>query len=170
MIYPIVKYGDPVLEKPAAPVEVFDDELRKLLDDMFESMYAAHGVGLAAPQIGISRRIAVIDVTFKEDPNAKLVLVNPQIIHTEGKQKGSEGCLSIPDFREPVTRPMRVTVKAQDADGKWFEKTGEEMLARAFMHETDHLNGRLYIHHISALKRDLMKRKIRKLVKAGGWG
>ncbi len=170
MIYPIVKYGDPVLEKPAAPVEVFDGELRKLLDDMFESMYAAHGVGLAAPQIGISRRIAVIDVTFKEDPDAKLVLVNPQIIHTEGKQKGSEGCLSIPDFREPVTRPLRVTVKAQDATGKWFEKTGEEMLARAFMHETDHLNGRLYIHHISALKRDLMKRKIRKLVKAGEWG
>jgi peptide deformylase len=170
MIYPIVKYGDPVLEKSAAPVEVFDDELRKLLDDMFESMYAAHGVGLAAPQIGISRRIAVIDVTFKEDPEAKLVLVNPQIIHTEGKQKGSEGCLSIPDFREPVTRPLRVTVKAQDATGKWFEKTGEEMLARAFMHETDHLNGRLYIHHISALKRDLMKRKIRKLVKAGEWG
>jgi peptide deformylase len=170
MIYPIVKYGDPVLEKPAAPVEVFDDQLRKLLDDMFESMYAAHGVGLAAPQIGISKRIAVIDVTFKEDPNAKLVLVNPQIIHAEGKQKGSEGCLSIPDFREPVSRPMRVTVKAQDATGKWYEKTGEEMLARAFMHETDHLNGRLYIHHISALKRDLMKRKIRKLVKAGEWG
>jgi peptide deformylase len=170
MIYPIVKYGDPVLEKPAAPVEVFDDGLRKLLDDMFESMYAAHGVGLAAPQIGISKRIAVIDVTFKEDPNAKLVLVNPEIVHTEGKQKGSEGCLSIPDFREPVTRPMRVTVKAQDATGRWYEKTGEEMLARAFMHETDHLNGRLYIHHISALKRDLMKRKIRKLVKAGEWG
>jgi peptide deformylase len=170
MIYPIVKYGDPVLEKPAAPVESFDDELRKLLADMFESMYAAHGVGLAAPQIGISRRIAVIDVTFKEDPEAKLVLVNPQIVHTEGKQKGSEGCLSIPDFREPVTRPLRVTVKAQDATGKWYEKTGEEMLARAFMHETDHLNGRLYIHHISALKRDLMKRKIRKLVKAGEWG
>lgn len=170
MIYPIVKYGDPVLEKPAAPVEVFDDELRKLLDDMFESMYAAHGVGLAAPQIGISKRIAVIDVSFKEDPEAKLVLVNPQIIRTEGKQKGSEGCLSIPDFREPVARPMRVTVRAQDGTGKWYEKTGEEMLARAFMHETDHLNGRLYIHHISALKRDLMKRKIRKLVKAGEWG
>lgn len=169
MIYPIVKYGNPVLEKPAVPVEFFDEELRKLVDDMFESMYAAHGVGLAAPQIGISRRIAVIDVTFKEDPNAKLVLVNPQIIHIEGKQKGNEGCLSIPDFREPVTRPLRVTVKAQDASGKWYEKTGEEMLARAFMHETDHLNGRLYIHHISALKRDLMKRKIRKLVKAGEW-
>ncbi len=170
MIYPIVKYGHPVLEKATTPVEVFDDELRKLLDDMFESMYAAHGVGLAAPQIGISRRIAVIDVTFKEDPNAKLVLVNPQIVHTEGKQKGSEGCLSIPDFREPVTRPLRVTVRAQDASGEWYEKTGEEMLARAFMHETDHLDGRLYIHHISALKRDLMKRRIRKLVKAGEWG
>src|SRR5512146_1725914 len=166
-IYPIVKFGDPVLDRPAERVTVFDDELRTLIDDMFESMYAAKGVGLAAPQIGISKRIAVIDVTFKEDPNAKLVLVNPQIIHTEGKQKGSEGCLSIPEFREPVTRPMRVTVRAQDATGKWYEKTGEEMLARAFMHETDHLNGRLYIHHISALKRDLMKRKIRKLVKAG---
>src|SRR5574340_74041 len=162
MIYPIVKYGDPVLEKVAEPVTKFDDELRKLVENMFESMYAAHGVGLAAPQIGISKRIAVIDVTFKEDPDAKLVLVNPQIISTEGKQKGSEGCLSIPDFREPVTRPMRVTVRAQDAAGKWYEKTGEEMRARAFMHETDHLNGRLYIHHISALKRDLMKRKIRK--------
>src|SRR5574338_1072456 len=157
MIYPIVKYGNPVLEKVAAPVAAFDEELKKLVEDMFESMYAAHGVGLAAPQIGISRRIAVIDVTFKEDPEAKLVLVNPQIVRTEGKQKGSEGCLSIPDFREPVTRPMQVTVRAQDATGKWFEKTGEEMLARAFMHETDHLNGRLYIHHISALKRDLMK-------------
>ena len=169
MIYPIVKYGDPVLQNPSETVTVFDAELRKLIEDMFESMYAAHGVGLAAPQIGISKRIAVIDVSFKEDPEAKLVLVNPQIIHTEGKQKGSEGCLSIPDFREPVTRPMRVTVRAQDATGKWFEKTGEEMLARAFMHETDHLNGRLYIHHISALKRDLMKRRIRKLVKAGEW-
>src|SRR5437588_7435940 len=170
MIYPIVKYGDPVLEKPSEPISEFNQELRKLVEDMFESMYAAHGVGLAAPQIGISKRIAVIDVTFQEDPDAKLVLVNPQIILTEGKQKSSEGCLSIPDFREPVTRPQRVTVRAQDATGKWFEKTGEDMLARAFMHETDHLNGRLYIHHISALKRDLMKRKIRKLVKAGEWG
>src|SRR5512146_3267150 len=110
MIYPIVKFGDPVLEKPAAPVTVFDDDLRKLVEDMFESMYAAHGVGLAAPQIGISKRLAVIDVTFKEDPNAKLVLVNPEIIHTEGKQSQSEGCLSIPDFREDVTRPKIGTV------------------------------------------------------------
>ena len=129
----------------------------------------AKGVGLAAPQIGISKRLAVIDVTFKEDPNAKLVLANPEIIHTEGKQTQSEGCLSIPDFREPLTRANKVTVRAQDIDGNWFEKTGEELLARAFLHETDHLNGKLYISHLSTLKRDLMKRKIRKLMKAGQW-
>ena len=102
MIYPIVKYGDPVLEKPAATITEFDGELRKLVDDMFESMYAAHGVGLAAPQIGISKRVAVIDVTFKEDPEAKIVLVNPEIVHTEGRQTSSEGCLSLPEFRENV--------------------------------------------------------------------
>jgi peptide deformylase len=169
LIYPIVKYGNPVLEKPADTVTAFDHELRKLVEHMFESMYAAHGVGLAAPQIGISKRIAVIDISFKEDPHAKLVLVNPQIIKTEGKQRSSEGCLSIPDFREEVTRPMRVTVRAQDATGKHFEASGEELLARALMHETDHLNGKLYISHISALKRDLMKRKIRKLVRTGEW-
>lgn len=169
MIYPIVKFGDPVLEKQAATVTVFDGELQKLIDDMFESMYAAHGVGLAAPQIGISKRIAVIDVTFKEDPNAKLVLVNPEILHKEGRQRGTEGCLSIPEFREEVTRPKIVTVRAQDASGKIFERTGEDLLARAFLHETDHLNGKLYIAHVSALKRDLIKRKIKKLVKAGEW-
>jgi peptide deformylase len=169
MIYPIVKFGNPVLEKKAEMVTVFDDELRKLIDDMFESMYAARGVGLAGPQIGISRRIAVIDVTFKEDSRAKLVLINPEIIHTEGRFKQSEGCLSIPDFRENVTRPRAVTVRAQDEHGKIFELTGEELLARALQHETDHLNGKLYISHISALKRDLIKRKIRKLVKAGEW-
>jgi peptide deformylase len=169
MIYPIVKYGNPVLEKPAAPVTEFDDELKTLVADMFESMYEAKGVGLAAPQIGISKRLAVIDVTFKENPREKLVLANPEIIHTEGKQTQSEGCLSIPDFRENVTRANRVTIRAQDVNGKWYEKTGEELLARAFLHETDHLNGKLYISHLSALKRDLIKRKIRKLVKAGEW-
>jgi peptide deformylase len=169
MIYPIVKYGNPVLEKPAEKVTVFDQELEKLVEDMFESMYEAHGVGLAAPQIGIARRIAVIDVTFKEDPSAKLVLINPEIIHTEGKHTQSEGCLSIPDFRENVTRPNKVTVRAQDLKGNFYEKTGEELLARAFLHETDHLNGKLYISHVSALKRDLMKRKIKKLMKAGEW-
>lgn len=169
MIYRIVKFGDPVLEKPAAPVTVFDSELKKLVDDMFESMYEAHGVGLAAPQIGISKRLAVIDVTFKEDPDAKLVLANPEIIHTEGKHTQPEGCLSVPDFREPVTRAKKVTVRAQDINGAWYEKTGEDILARAFLHETDHLNGKLYLSHLSALKRDLIKRKIRKLIKAGEW-
>jgi peptide deformylase len=169
MVYPIVKFGHPVLEKKAATITEFDDELRKLVEDMFESMYAAHGVGLAAPQIGISKRIAVIDVTFKEDPEAKIVLVNPEIIHTEGRQTSSEGCLSIPEFREKVTRPMRVTARAQNLEGKVIEVSGEELLARALLHETDHLNGKLYIAHVSALKRDLMKRKIRKLMKAGEW-
>jgi peptide deformylase len=169
MIYPIVKYGDPVLEKPSATITSFDDELRQLADDMFESMYAAHGVGLAAPQIGISKRIAVIDVTFKEDPDAKIVLVNPEIIHVEGRLTSNEGCLSIPEFREKVTRARKVTARAQNLEGETFEVTGEELLARALLHETDHLNGKLYINHISALKRDMMKRKIRKMVKAGEW-
>src|SRR6202050_1078926 len=169
MIYPIVKFGNPVLEKPAAKVAVFDGELKLLVDDMFESMYAARGVGLAAPQIGLPLRIAVIDVTFKEDPGAKLVLVNPEIIHKEGRHSQSEGCLSIPDFRENVSRATIVTIRAQDLNGQLFEKTGEDLLARAFQHGNDHLNGKLYISHISALKRDLIKRKIRKLVKAGEW-
>ena len=169
MIYPIVKFGDPVLEKPAVPITVFDGELRKLVEDMFESMYAAHGVGLAAPQIGVSKRIAVIDVTFKEDPDAKIVLINPEIVHTEGKLTSSEGCLSLPEFRENVTRPRKVTARGQDLEGKTVEVTGEELLARALVHETDHLNGKLYINHISALKRDMIKRKIRKLMKQGEW-
>src|ERR1700733_8305303 len=169
MIYPIVKFGNPVLEKSAEKVTVFDADLQTLLDDMFESMYAAHGVGLAAPQIGISRRIPVVDGTFKEDPDAKLVLINPEIIHTAGKHTQSEGCLSIPDFRENVARPKTVAIRGQDAKGNIFEKTGDDLLARAFLHETDHLNGKLYISHVSALKRDLIKRKMRKLVKAGEW-
>jgi len=169
MIYSIVKFGNPVLEKPSEKVTVFDEELKKLIEDMFESMYAARGVGLAAPQIGISRRIAVVDVTFKEDPSAKLVLINPEIVHKEGRHAQSEGCLSIPEFRENVSRAKVVTIRAQDLTGKVFEKTGDDLLARAFQHETDHLNGKLYISHISALKRDLIKRKIRKLVRAGEW-
>jgi peptide deformylase len=169
MIYPIVKFGDPVLEKQAETITAFDDDLKKLVEDMFESMYAAHGVGLAAPQIGISKRLAVVDVTFKEDPKAKLVLVNPEIIRKDGRQRGSEGCLSIPEFREDVTRAKTVTIRAQDLTGKFFEHTGEDLLARAFQHETDHLHGKLYISHISALKRDLIKRRIKKLVKAGEW-
>jgi peptide deformylase len=171
MIYPIVKYGHPVLEQRGEDVTEFDTpELHKLIDDMFESMYAAKGVGLAAPQIGIGKRIAVIDVTTGEDPAQKIVLINPEIVKTEGSQKSEEGCLSLPTFREQVSRPRKVTIRAQDAKGKTFEMTGEDLLARAFLHETDHLNGKLYISHISALKRDLIRRKVRKLQKAGEWG
>jgi len=126
-------------------------------------------VGLAAPQIGFSRKIAVIDISNAENPADKLVLINPRILRVEGKQEGEEGCLSIPGFREQVKRGKRVTVRAQDAKGEYFEKTGEDLLARAFLHETDHLYGKLYISHISALKRDLIRRKVRKLAKAGEW-
>ena len=171
MVYPIVKFGDPVLEREAETVTEFDTpELHKFLDDMFESMYAAKGVGLAAPQIGVSRKIAVIDTSNGENPAEKLVLINPKILRVEGKQEGEEGCLSIPGFREQVRRGKRVTLRAQNAKGEAFEMTGEDLLARAFLHETDHLNGRLYITHISALKRDLMKRKIKKMQRAGEWG
>jgi len=171
MVYPIVKFGDPVLEREAAEVTEFDTpELHKFLDDMFESMYAAKGVGLAAPQIGFGRKIAVIDVSNGERPEDKLVLINPTIVKVDGKQEGEEGCLSIPGFREQVRRGRSVTIRAQDAKGEVFEKTGEDLLARAFLHETDHLYGKLYITHISALKRDLMKRKIKKLQRAGDWG
>ena len=170
MIYPIVKYGNPVLETPAEKVTEFDTpELHKLIDDMFESMYAAHGLGLAAPQIGISRRVAVIDKSDRQNPAEKIVLINPEIVRVEGKQTSEEGCLSVPGFREQVSRPKRVTIRAQNAKGEWFEMTGEELLARAFLHETDHLNGRLYITHVSMLKRDLIRRKVRKLQKAGEW-
>ena len=170
MIYPIVKYPDPVLEHEAETVTEFDTpELHEFLDDMFDSMYAAKGVGLAAPQIGISRKIAVIDCSNSENPSEKIVLINPTILKVEGKQVGEEGCLSIPGFREQVRRGKRVTVRAQDAKGETFEMTGEDLLARAFLHETDHLYGRLYITHISALKRDLIRRKVRKMVKAGEW-
>jgi peptide deformylase len=170
MVYPIVKFGNPVLEREAEDVRDFDTaELHQFLEDMFESMYAAKGVGLAAPQIGFSRKIAVIDVSNGEIPAEKLVLINPKIVKTEGKQEGEEGCLSIPGFREQVRRGKRVTVRAQNAKGEEFEMTGEDLLARAFLHETDHLYGRLYITHISALKRDLLKRKIRKLQRAGDW-
>jgi peptide deformylase len=169
MIHPIVKYGDPVLESPTKPVEKFDDEFRKLTDDMFESMYAAQGVGLAAPQIGIGLRVTVIDVTNGKNPEARLVCANPQIIHAEGEQHEEEGCLSLPGFRGRVMRPAYVTIRAQNLAGEEFEMRGEGLLARAFCHEIDHLDGILFINHLSLLKRDLIKRKIRKLRKAGEW-
>jgi peptide deformylase len=170
MVYPIVKLGDPVLESESDAVQEFDTpELHKLVEDMFESMYAARGVGLAAPQIGIAKRVAVIDTAAGQEEGEKLVLINPEIVGREGLQYGEEGCLSLPGFREQVSCPMKVTIRAQDAKGEWFEKTGEGLLARAFLHETDHLRGKLYIHRVSALKRDLIRRRVRKLQKAGDW-
>ena len=169
MIYPIVKYGQEVLEKQAEPVTAFDADLEKLVADMFETMYAANGVGLAAPQIGISKKLCVIDITSGETPNGKLVLANPIIVSTEGKSALEEGCLSLPDFRASTPRPKRATVRAQDIHGKEFSLTGEDLLARAFCHETDHLNGVLFIKHISMLKRDSIKRKVKKMMKAGEW-
>ncbi len=169
MILPIVKYPDPVLEKPGAPVQKFDDELKRLTDDMFESMYAAQGVGLAAPQVGLSMRLTVIDVTVGKNPEAKLVLANPEIIHAEGEQREEEGCLSLPGFRGSVIRPQYVTVRAQDAHGVSFEMRGEGLLARAFCHEIDHLDGILFIQHLNLLKRDMIKRAIRKKIKKGEW-
>ncbi len=169
-IYTIVKYPEPVLLAPAAEVTVFGTaKLRRLIEDMFATMYAARGVGLAAPQIGIAQRITVIDCAFDEQPPEQIVLINPEIIATEGEQTGEEGCLSIPGFRAEVTRAMRATVRAQDAEGQWFERSGTELLARAFQHEIDHLNGKLFLSHLSALKRDVIKRKIRKLQKDGEW-
>ena len=169
MIYPIVKYPNTVLEKPTEQVTVFDDDLRKLTDDMFESMYAAQGVGLAAPQIGKSLRVAVIDVSIGKNPEARLVLANPEIVHAEGEQREEEGCLSLPSFRGMVMRPLFVTVRAQNAVGEPWEMRGENLLARAFCHEIDHLDGVLFIQHLGMLKRDLIRRKIRKLLKAGQW-
>jgi len=168
-IYPIVKYGDPVLERPGTAIKKFDRELEGLAEDMFASMYAAQGVGLAAPQIGKSIRLAVVDVSAGKNPEAKIVLVNPEIIHAEGEVREEEGCLSIPGFRGYVVRPQFVTVRAQNAKGETFEIRGENLLARAFCHEIDHLNGILFLQHLSILKRDLIRRKIKKLRNEGEW-
>ena len=169
MIYPIVKYGDPVLETPAAPVTEFDDRLKKLVDDMFETTYAAQGIGLAAPQVNVSKRLAVIDLSMGKDPKDRLVLANPEIIASEGKQYEEEGCLSFPEIREKVSRAARVRIRAQDERGKWFEMDGTELLARCFQHEIDHVDGMLFIFRMSGLKRELTLRKIRKMQRDGQW-
>lgn len=168
-IHEIVKYPDPVLAKRGEPVTTFDDKLKTLVEEMFESMYEAQGIGLAAPQIGLSQRLTVIDISFKKDPEAKIVLINPEIIHREGEQYEEEGCLSLPEIREKVKRAAKVKVRAQNTDGEWFEIEGEELLARAFQHEIDHLDGVLFIDRLSRLKKDLIVRKIKKLIKNGEW-
>ncbi len=169
MIYPIVKYGQEVLDRPAAPVTVFDAELEKLVADMFDTMYAAHGVGLAAPQIGIAKSLCVIDISSNEKPSDRIILANPVVTAAEGKQTDEEGCLSLPNFRASTVRPMKATVRGLDVTGKEITLEGEGLLARAFCHEIDHLNGILFINHLSMLKRDSIRRKVKKMVKAGEW-
>jgi peptide deformylase len=169
MILKIVKYPDPMLSRPGEPITEFNAELRKLIADMFETTYAEQGIGLAAPQVGVSKRLTVIDLSVGKVPDDKLVLINPEIIFTDGKLYEEEGCLSFPDIREKVVRFAKVRIRAQDENGKWFEKDGEDVLARCFQHEIDHVDGMLFIFRMSALKRDLVQRKIRKLIREGKW-
>lgn len=168
-IHEIVKWPDPVLAKRGEDVTVFDAKLKKLVEEMFESMYAAQGIGLAAPQINISQRITVIDCSFKKNPDEKVVLINPEIIERKGKQVEEEGCLSLPEIREKVSRAAWVKVRAQDVNGNPIEMEGEELLGRAMQHEIDHLDGVLFIDRLSRLKRDLIIRRIKKLQKNGEW-
>ena len=175
MTHKVVRYiNNANLEKPAAPVaeeEFGTPELEQLVEDMFETMYASHGLGLAAPQIDIHKRLTVSDTSGGEEgvePN-KVVLINPEIIFKEGKQTGEEGCLSIPGFREEVRRAKRVKVRARNAKGEVIEADGEDLMARAMQHEIDHLNGILFLSHLSPLKREVIRRKIKKLIQAGEW-
>src|SRR5580698_10159381 len=169
MILNIVKYPEPVLSQPGEPVNEFNDELKKLAADMFETTYAAQGIGLAAPQVGVSKRLTVIDLSMGKEPKDKLVLINPEIILSEGRLYEEEGCLSFPDIREKVVRAARVRIRAQDEHGKWYEMDGEELLSRAMQHEIDHLDGVLFIFRMSPLQRNLNLRKIRKLQSEGKW-
>jgi peptide deformylase len=165
----IVKYPDPILARPGEPVTEFDDALRQLVADMFEIMYAEQGVGLAAPQVGVSKRLLVIDLTSGKDAEKKLVLINPEIILSEGRAYEEEGCLSFPEIHEKVVRAAKVRIRAQDEHGKWFEMDGEDLQARCFQHEIDHVDGMQFIYRMSALKRDMVLRKIRKMQREGTW-
>ena len=168
-LHEVIKYPDPILMKKGEPVTEFTPELAQLVDEMFDSMYAAEGIGLAAPQISISKQITVIDISFKERPEDKLVLINPEVIDRRGKQVEEEGCLSLPEIHEKVQRDAWVKVRAQNVKGEFFEVEGTELLARAMLHEIDHLHGILFIDRLSRLKRDLVLRRIRKLQKNGDW-
>ncbi|HYV25312.1 MAG TPA: peptide deformylase [Pyrinomonadaceae bacterium] len=165
----IVTWPDPVLTTPADPVTKFDAELKKLADDMFETMYAAPGVGLAATQVGIAKRLFVMDCSGGKDKSSRYFMANPQIIVKEGKQDGDEGCLSIPGIYSKVQRSVRVIARGHDINGKEYEIEGVELEARCLLHETDHCDGILYVNRISPLKRELVQRKIKKLQKAGEW-
>ena len=169
-VLPIVKYGDPVLRNPTQPVGDIDTALQKLIDDMVDTMYAAPGVGLAANQVGIGKRLAVIDLTVGKKPGNLHILINPELVEMEGQITEEEGCLSIPDFVENVTRPERVKVRFIDRNGQQRELRGEGLMARALCHEIDHLNGGLYIDHVRGFKKDRILKKIQKLAKSGMWG
>jgi peptide deformylase len=166
-IRPIIKYGDPVLHGPAEPVETIDDSIRSLLADMVQTMYAAPGIGLAAPQVGVPLRVIVIDLSVGEDRDQLIQLVNPEFVLKEGEQRHEEGCLSVPGFGGSPVRPARVEVKGLDPAGAERVYTGTELLARAFCHEIDHIDGLLFVDRLSPLKRDLMKRRLRKKVREG---
>ena len=165
----IVKYGDPVLERVGDPVTEFDDRLKKLVADMFETMYEARGVGLAAPQIGVSQRLFVMDCSGGRDPEARVALVNPVVLRVEGDQTGEEGCLSFPGIFFQVKRSLRAVVRAQDLNGEEFEFDGLDLEARCMLHETDHCDGIVFIDRTTALKREMVKRKIKKLARSGKW-
>jgi len=169
MVLKILKYPEPILSQRGEPVTEFNDELKKLIADMFETTYASNGIGLAAPQVGVSKRLTVIDLSLGKDPEQRLVLINPEIITSEGKQYEEEGCLSFPDIHEKVSRAAKVRIRAQNENGEWFEMDGEELLSRCFQHEIDHLDGVLFIFRMSALKRSLTQRRIRKLQNEGAW-
>jgi peptide deformylase len=169
MILNVVKYGDPILTKRADEVSEFDQSLSKLVDDMFETMYGAPGVGLAAPQVGVLKRLFVMDCSSGKDKRQKVVLINPVIETEEGEQVGDEGCLSFPGVFIEVKRPQRLVVRAQDLNGTEISLDVMDLQARCVSHETDHLDGELFINYLSPLKRDLAKRKIKKRIKQGDW-
>jgi peptide deformylase len=168
-VRPIVKYGHPVLHKPSEPVKEVDGDVRRLLVDMVETMYAAPGIGLAAPQIAVPLRVIVVDLSVGEDPSQLIKLVNPEFVLREGEQRHEEGCLSVPGFGGSPVRPARVVVKGLDPDGKERTYEGTELLARAFCHEIDHIDGQLFVDRLTPLKRDLLKRKLRKKARADDW-
>ncbi|HEV7395418.1 MAG TPA: peptide deformylase [Pyrinomonadaceae bacterium] len=165
----IVKWPAPVLDTPGDPVTKFDGELKTLVDNMFETMYAAPGVGLAAVQVGVSKRLFVMDCSGGKDPEQRVVLINPEVLAIEGNQNGEEGCLSFPGIFTPVERSLRAVVRAQDINGEEFEIDGMELTARCMLHETDHCDGIVFLDKMSSIKRELVKRKIRKLQKTGKW-
>ena len=168
-VRPIVKYGHPGLHKPSETVKEIDGSIHKLLDDMVETMYAAPGIGLAAPQIAVPLRVIIVDLSVGEEPGQLLKLINPEFVIREGEQRHDEGCLSVPGFGGSPVRPARVVVKGLDPDGKERTYEGTELLARAFCHEIDHIDGLLFVDRLTPLKRDLMKRKLRKKARTDDW-